>query len=190
MKILFVNACVRSDSRTRKLASHFLKGLAGNVTEVNLEKENLLPLKKESLTKRETLVRQGKLNDASFRYAHEFAEADMIVIAAPYWDLSFPSLLKIYLESVTVSGITFQYSEEGIPITLCRAKQLIYITTAGGTISTDFGCSYVKQLAESFYGIHNTVCFKAENLDVIGQDKDAILEQAKKDIDKFLEKDV
>lgn len=53
------------------------------------------------------------------RLAEQFAQADEIVVAAPYWDLSFPSILKVYLERVCVTGITFHYvenREEG----LCR----------------------------------------------------------------------
>ena len=39
--ILFVNACVRPQSRTLKLAKHVLSKLNGDVQEVNLEKENI-----------------------------------------------------------------------------------------------------------------------------------------------------
>ena len=35
MKILFVDACVRKESRTRKLARHVLERMNGTVTEVN-----------------------------------------------------------------------------------------------------------------------------------------------------------
>lgn len=47
-----------------------------------------------------------------FKYAHEFANADLIVIAAPFWDLSIPALLKVYIENIAVDGITFEYSLE------------------------------------------------------------------------------
>ena len=41
-----------------------------------------------------------------FDYANAMAQADMIVIAAPYWDMSFPASLKIFLEAASVVGIT------------------------------------------------------------------------------------
>ena len=118
-------------------------------------------------------------------YARQFAEADAIVIAAPYWDLAFPALLKIYLEAVTVSGVTFCYSEDGTPKSLCKAKKLIYVTTAGGPIFADFGYSYVRTMAEGFFGIEETVCFKAENLDVIGMDTEKILRETEREIDEY-----
>ena len=36
MSILFVNACVRENSRTLVLAKNVLKDMVGNITEVNL----------------------------------------------------------------------------------------------------------------------------------------------------------
>ncbi len=38
-----------------------------------------------------------------FLYAKDFAESDIIVIAAPYWDLSFPSILKVKANLLPVS---------------------------------------------------------------------------------------
>jgi FMN-dependent NADH-azoreductase len=99
------------------------------------------------------------------RYARQFAQAEEIVIAAPFWDLAFPAKLKIYLEQITVAGITFQYVD-GRPRGLCRAKKLTYITTSGGPIFDDFGYAYVKTLAQKFYGIPQTKAIRAMNLDV------------------------
>ena len=99
------------------------------------------------------------------RYAGQFANADEIVIAAPYWDLSFPAILKAYLEQITVAGITFEYAD-GRPRGLCKAKHLTYVTTSGGPILDDFGYEYVKALAQKFYGIPQTKAYRAMNLDV------------------------
>lgn len=185
MNILFVNACVREGSRTKRLADHLLVSMEGDITEVCLENERIQPLDRESLARRDVLVSNGELEDSMLRYARQFAEADAIVIAAPYWDLAFPALLKIYLEAATVSGVTFCYSEDGTPKSLCKAKKLIYVTTAGGPIFADFGYSYVRTMAEGFFGIEETVCFKAENLDVIGMDTEKILRVAEGEIDKY-----
>lgn len=177
MKILFVNACVRENSRTLTLARHILLDREGEIEEICLMDENIEPLSRETLKKREELVRSGDSGDAMLRYARQFAEADEIVIAAPFWDLSFPALLKIYLEHVCVSGITFEY-QDCRPVGLCRAKKLTYVTTSGGPIFADFGYSYVKALAKSFYGIENTVCCRATNLDIDMIPAEELLEKA------------
>ena len=40
-----------------------------------------------------------------FDYANAVAQADMLVIAAPYWDMSFPSSLKIFFEAASVEAV-------------------------------------------------------------------------------------
>lgn len=177
MKILFINACVREESRTLFYAREYLKKINGDITELELQKENILPLDKARLETRDRLIAEKKFEDEMLRYARQFAEADEIIIAAPYWDLGFPALLKIYIEAVTVSGITFTY-ERNIPKGLCKAKSLTYITTAGGRIFADFGYSYIKMLAQSMYGIRDTRCIYAENLDVKSIPAERVMELA------------
>ena len=165
MSILFINACVREDSRTLVLAKNIMKDMHGEVIELDLNSENIAPLNRELLAKRERLIGEGNTDDPMFRYAKQFAEAEEIVIAAPYWDLSFPAILKIYIEQITVSGITFKY-RNGCPLGLCKAKRLTYVTTSGGPIVEDFGYTYVKTIATAFYGIKETKAYRAMNLDV------------------------
>jgi FMN-dependent NADH-azoreductase len=147
------------------LAKNILRGMTGDVIEVDLNRENILPLNRALLEKREKLLSDGNSNDPMLCYARQFAEADEIVIAAPFWDLSFPGILKAYMEQITVSGITFEYTN-GIPCGLCKAKSLTYITTSGGPIFADFGYEYIKTLAKNFYGINETKAYRAMNLDV------------------------
>lgn len=165
MAILFVNACVRENSRTLAIARDFLNKCTGEIIELNLEETNIQPLNRETLRKRAKLLGDGDLNEPMLKYAVQFANADEIVIAAPFWDLSFPALLKVYIEAITASGITFRYDEDE-PVGLCKASKLTYITTAGGPIFADFGYAYIKTLAQSFYGINDVECIRAENLDV------------------------
>ena len=181
-KILFVNACVRENSRTLELARYILDKLRGEKCEINLEQEKLKPLDGSVLENREQLVAENNFCDRMFHPAKEFATADTIVIAAPYWDLAFPALLKVYLEQITVCGITFRY-RKGVPQGMCRAKRLIYVTTAGGTIFDNFGFEYVKALAQKLYGISEVLFFKAENLDLDGIDVKELLDKAKERID-------
>ena len=183
-KILFINACLRTDSRTAELSGHLLEKLEGETTEVNLYKENLAPLDGSGLEKRDMREFSGE----EFKLAKQFKDADTIVVAAPFWDLSFPSVLKIYFENITVSGITFEYSEEGRPVGRCKAKKLYYITTSGGYIGkNNFGFDYVKAIAESFFGISEVSFFSAEGLDMFGADVKTIMEEAKRRIKDDME---
>lgn len=178
MNILFIDACVRQCSRTRQLAEAFLSMHSeDNVTAVILQDEDLRPLDAALLAQRDALLGAGCFDAPMLRLARTFAASDLIVIAAPFWDLSFPALLKIYFEHIMVSGITFRYNQ-GAPRGLCRAKKLVYLTTAGGPVFADFGYSYAETLAKTFFGIPETVCIRAENLDADGADPDARLRAA------------
>ena len=181
--ILFVNSCVRKESRTKRLANYLLSKFDDEIKEINLEKENILPLNNETLDLRTKLVESGNFDNPLFDYAKDFAKADTIVIAAPFWDLSFPSSLKCYIEAINVLGLTFGYSAEGVPYGLCKAKKLYYITTAGGKIfNSEFGFGYIKSLCENFYGIKDVVLIKAEELDIIGADVENIIKKAESEI--------
>lgn len=189
MHVLVVNACVRPQSRTHRLAEKVIEKLQKQekeltVEEVNLEKEQIPGLTGETLALRDQQIAKKEFSLPMFRYARQFAKADVIVMAAPYWDLSFPASLKAYIEAISVTGITFAYSPEGVPMGLCRAKQLIYVTTSGGWIGeNDFGFSYIKAMSQNFYGISEVTCVKAEGLDIAGMDVEAILTDAEKRID-------
>ena len=177
--ILFINACVRKQSRTLVLAKRLLDDLGGSIKEIRLEAVEFPIVDEEFINRREALKDAGKYDDPMFSLGRDFAEADSIVIAAPYYDLSFPAMLKQFFEQINVLGLTFTYSESGIPTGLCKAKSLYYVTTAGGPIISDeFGFGYVKALAENFYGIEEVFQIKAEGLDIVGADTEAILEEA------------
>ena len=144
--LLYINACVRSDSRTKRLAGCLLEKLGEPYTEVCL-KDISFPVTDENyLAKRDEMIDAGDFSDPVFSLANQFAAADRIVIAAPYWDLSFPAALKQYFEHINVLGITFEYTPEGYPRGLCRADDLSYITTAGGNYCPEeFGYGYLAE---------------------------------------------
>ena len=91
----------------------------------------------------------------------------------------FPGVLKLYLENITVAGITFRYASNGKPESLCRAEAMDYVTTSGGYIGhNDFGFSYISALARDFFGIQKIRRYAAEGLDIFGADPEAILRKA------------
>ena len=186
--VLLINACVRKGSRTKILADCLLKKLDGKVTEVNLEDVNFPVTDEAFLNRRDALLSEEAYEDPMFDLARQFAEAECIVIAAPYWDLSFPASLKQYFEQVNAVGITFRYTEEGIPVGLCRAKTIFYVSTAGGHyVPEDFGFGYVKALAEGFYGIRDVRLIRAAGLDIYGADVDEIMKEAAEKIEVLKE---
>ena len=54
------------------------------------------------------------------------------------------------------------------------------MTTSGGFIGqNDFGFSYVKALAQNFFGIHRIYRYTAEGLDIFDADVEQVMSQAK-----------
>ena len=166
--LLLINACAREESRTLPLALKKAEETnSGEILTVNLYDAPPAPLDASALIKRDAFVAAGDYSDDMFAYARQFREADEIIIAAPYWDLSFPAILKCYVENICVNGLTFRYTEDGRPEGLCKAKKLTYVTTAGGFIpERDFGYSYIKELCSQLFGIGETECIKREGLDI------------------------
>lgn len=177
--LLFINACVRKDSRTKWLADKLLARMDEPARELRLEELDFPRADEAFLKKRDQLIAGECFDDPLFYLARDFARADQIVIAAPYWDLSFPAALKQYFEQINVLGITFRYTESGEPEGLCRAKKMIYISTAGGVFCPEeFGFGYVRSLARNFYGIPDVRLLMATGLDIVGADEQAILKAA------------
>lgn len=174
-RLLWINACMRGEetSRTYGLCRDFLEAWKaqnpnGEVVERDLTKAQLPVLTAELAARRDAAVEQGGGDSSLLEAAKELAAADCVVVGAPYWDLSFPAALKVYLEWASTLGMTFRYTEEGASEGLCKADELLYITTAGGPVEgQNFGFDYVKALA-AMLGISSARCVAAENLDVWG----------------------
>ena len=188
-EILFVDACVRAErSRTLALARRFLEAYHTRHPESVVKRRSLCenrlsPQYPEVLAQRDELWNAGQLDHEIFAPARQFAAADKIVIAAPFWDLSFPAILKIYLERISVCDITFGYDEVGRSVGLCKAKKLLLITTRGGNFSRP-GTSWMEMGARqlealcAMYGIREFQCLAAEGLDDVSLDRATILHQA------------
>ena len=119
-----------------------------------------------------------------FRLARQFQAADEIVVAAPYWDLAFPAVLKLYLENIYVTGLVSEYTETGEPHGLCRARKLWYVTTAGGPYVPDYSYAYIRTLARDYFGIPETELISAEMLDVQGYDAESIVANTIREIEQ------
>lgn len=190
--ILYIKANPKSDSdsRTFQVSEHFIATYrqvhpSDEIVTLDLYKGNIQSLSHEEILQ----THQNKdLNTPFFSYAHQFLAADTYVIAAPLWNLGIPSILKSYLDRITIVGITFRYTEQG-PLGLCSGKKAIHITSRGGVYSQEpyagfeMGDRYLRTLL-GFLGVKDFTTIAAEGLDLVGADVRGIVERAKREAEE------
>ncbi|AMA74085.1 MULTISPECIES: FMN-dependent NADH-azoreductase [Aneurinibacillus] len=64
----------------------------------------------------------------------QFIAADKVIFVTPLWNLSYPPLLKAYIDNVVIAGKTFKYTEQG-PQGLMAGKRVMHIQARGGVYS-------------------------------------------------------
>jgi len=139
-KVLYVKANAKEDSesRTFKISEFFMEEYNKNHPEdeiitLNLYKENIEFLPFGHLNELHGADTKKDREHPILKYAYQFAEADKYIIAAPFWNLSIPAILKAYIDYITVPKITFDYTANG-PVGLCHNKKAVHIVTRGGSI--------------------------------------------------------
>ena len=196
-KVLYIKANMKNDgeSRTYKVSDSFVEAYKKDNPEdevivLDLYKENIDFLRPDDLGKLFGPKNEESKNDPLLKYAYQFAEADKYIIAAPMWNLSIPAILKAYIDYVSVTGITFQYTAEG-PVGLLNNKKAVHIVSRGGEYGNapyEMGDRYLRTIL-GFFGISDIETIAIENVDVIGADVqgkvEEAIERAKLLIDKF-----
>ena len=158
MKLLFIDGCVSQRgpaSRTRALAEAFLSAFreshpGAEVETVTLEALDVKPFLPAALNQRDELASVGAFGAPVFDLARQFQAADKIVAAAPFWDLSFPAVMRTYIEYISANGLCYHYEADGCHGD-CRADRLAYLTTGGDFERPEsLGVLYWKQLSKMF----------------------------------------
>ncbi|MEJ6542419.1 FMN-dependent NADH-azoreductase [Brachybacterium paraconglomeratum] len=66
------------------------------------------------------------------RYTEQFQSADLVVIANPLWNLSVPTRLKAWIDTICRAGVTFRYTAEGEAEGLVTDKTVVHLQASGG----------------------------------------------------------
>ncbi|WP_332833251.1 FMN-dependent NADH-azoreductase [Clostridium perfringens] len=175
-KVLYIKANIKNEgeSRTFKVSDSFVEEYKKNNPEdeiiiLDLYKENIDFLRADDLGKLFGPKDEESKNNSILKYAYQFADADKYIIAAPMWNLSFPAILKAYIDYVSVSGITFKYTAEG-PVGLLNNKKAVHIVSRGGGYDNspyEMGDRYLRTIL-GFFGIKEIETIAIDNLDVMG----------------------
>ncbi len=97
----------------------------------------------------------------------ELKAADTIVIASSMINFTITSTLKSWIDYVARSGITFRYTEAGVPEGLVTGKKVYLVVATGGVYSAapldaiDFQTPYVKHML-GFLGMTDVEVVRVE----------------------------
>lgn len=181
-KLIYINACMRAGSNTRRIASRIIDELrkSYSIETIDLTR-NIYPVVDNYILEDRNA---GIVPIEHSALAKRIAQADRIVIAAPFWDMSFPSALKVFFENMSLFGITFDSNGKEC-YGLCKAEKVMYITTRGMNIKTgdtfEQATPYIKAISH-LWGLGDLYVVAGENLDystpeeIENKIKDAITE--------------
>ncbi|MDQ0780983.1 FMN-dependent NADH-azoreductase [Chryseobacterium sp. W4I1] len=102
----------------------------------------------------------------------EIQEADIIVIGVPFYNFTFPSTLKSWIDSIAVAGKTFSYAD-GTPKGLLENKKLYLNFAVGGIYENGLieNMEHYLRTLFGFIGITDVEVFKSQGM-MIPQLKD------------------
>lgn len=125
-------------------------------------------------TEIEKVQRMNELTD-------QFLRADKIVFSSPFWNLSFPPMMKAYIDTICVAGKTFKYTDHG-PVGLVPDKPVLLIEARGGHYSSgpaaamEFSEKYLRTII-GFMGMKSFHSLVMEGLSIDPAASETILSE-------------
>ncbi|MGN1233636.1 MAG: NAD(P)H-dependent oxidoreductase [Candidatus Cryptobacteroides sp.] len=170
-KLIIIDSCMRKESRTKVIldAAKEVLSARNDIETIDVNALALPPVSPKMMMERTS----GTVPEETVAIARKIASADRIVVAAPFWDMSFPAVLKAFFENMSLYNVTF--TDDGTTCSgLCKCQKVLYITTRGMDIPTgdfrDQGSSYLKALS-SLWGLGEVITVAAWNLDYMPSEK-------------------
>ena len=174
-----------------------------DVEEIDLYKEHIPRLEYTYFEDRNCIINEEatkKLPEKDQReiqkirdLCNQFKNADMYVIAAPMWSLSFPAPLKEYIDCIIQDKITINLKSGKMPVGLLkdRYRALVYIQSSGGKIPwtadviMDRGENYIRDIMK-ILGIATVKELKVEGTGTTEQERLNAIKDAEEKIDNII----
>lgn len=211
-KLLYisVNSKPENLSSSKMVARKFInKFLERNgdfkVEEVDLYKEHIPRLEYQYFKDRNCVISEEdakKLPEKDQKEIREirdlcdqFISAQMYVIAAPMWSLSFPAPLKEYIDCIVQEEKTISFEKGKKPKGLLDDKEraVVYIQSSGGNIPwildpiMDKGENYVAQIMKAM-GVKNVQELKVDATGTTEEERENAIRDAEEKIDSILDR--
>lgn len=211
-KLLYisVNSKPENLSSSKMVARKFINKLLERngdfkVEEVDLYKEHIPRLEYQYFKDRNCVITEEdakKLPEKDQKeirkirdLCDQFISAQMYVIAAPMWSLSFPAPLKEYIDCIVQEEKTISFEKGKKPKGLLDDKEraVVYIQSSGGNIPwildpiMDKGENYVAQIMKAM-GIKNVQELKVDATGTTEEERENAIREAEEKIDSILDR--
>ena len=125
----------------------------------------------------------------------QFISAQMYVIAAPMWSLSFPAPLKEYIDCIVQEEktISFEKGKKTKGLIDDKERAVVYIQSSGGNIPwildpiMDKGENYVAQIMKAM-GVKNVQELKVDATGTTEEERENAIRDAEEKIDSILDR--
>ncbi|HBL07378.1 MULTISPECIES: NAD(P)H-dependent oxidoreductase [unclassified Clostridium] len=171
--------------------------------ELDLYQCHIPRLEYEYFEKRNCMIKEedfSKLNEKQQEEVHkivklvdQFKEADLYVIAAPMWSLSFPAPLKEYIDCIVMDGKTIKISENKMEGLLNdKPRAMVYIQSSGASIPWmlrsifNKGLDYVRDIMK-YIGIKKFEELLVDGTGFTEEERREAIEEANKEVNKLIE---
>lgn len=209
-KLLYISANTKPEemSSSKTVARELVNRLLARDTELVLEeldlyKQHIPQLKYCYFESRSTIVNEQARSQLSaeeqnevnqiIRLCDQFRDADIYVLAAPMWSLSFPSPVKEYIDCVIQAGKTIAFKDNK-PHGLLdnKARLFIYVQSSGAHIpwiirpALNKGLNYVHDIMK-FIGISRFEELLVDGTGVTEEERSEAVAKAMMKIDRIIE---
>lgn len=176
------------------------------VEELDLYKEHVPRLEYEYFESRNCIVSKDAASKLTEKQQKEvqiinnlckqFIQADVYVIAAPMWSISFPAPLKEYIDCIVQEHMTISFPEKGgKPKGLLNDKEraIVYIQSSGGEITWimrpifNRGLNYIEDIMK-FMGINKFETLLVDGTGYTEEERLAAIKKAEEKIDAIIKK--
>ncbi len=190
MSILQIHSSARlKGSNTRALSQYLVEALGEPVVSRDLALQPLPVISAVDLIAVHESAEQASPSfqtqlALSNQLIDELNAADTLVLGAPMYNFSIPASLKVWVDAICRSGLTFKYTEKG-PVGLLAIQRAYIITATGGVpvgSGMDFCSPYLEGICR-FLGIKEVT-----HIDASGSkgSPDEVIAQGKEQIDAIL----
>ncbi len=208
-KLLYIVANSKPEalSSSRTVARTLVKSLLEKYTDLKLEEVDLyndsIPRPKYNyFSRRSTLVSQEELLKLTqeeqkdvyqmLKLCDQFVSASVYVVAAPMWSLSFPGVLKDYLDCIMQAEKTLTFNDDKPQGLLGdKPRTFIYVQASGANIPwimkpmLDKGLNYVEDMMK-FIGISKFEKLLVDGTGTTEIERSKAIEEAKSKIENII----